>query len=336
MKEVKGQENEKGQIYLQNTKPKRRELIMHQPDWNKTADTYDQFAFSELEDSRVYLDAIGVREGDTVLDVCCGPGRLSVLAAERGAQVTGIDSAVRMLEHARANAEAFDVAARCDFRLLDWNCVLPHQNIAQHDVVIASRCRAIKDVAKLSALAKRTAAVQIFANAPSLPALWGVLFDGCGEAGKRPGDDGPAVAREGGPGEAGLHGPMGNPGVPGPGGRMPGFLHGSRETAPRYPGQRASSAYKRIINAVYDLGYDPNVRIMPERFRRVFATQAEAVEWVCALQPERAKGNEERVAYNLQPFLTHSDGGFEFCITTSAAIIWWDVRWPACWADWRE
>lgn len=65
------------------------------PNWDETADFYNTFSFRELDDSRTYLDAIGVGAGDTVLDVCCGPGRMSILAAERGAQVTGIDSAPR-------------------------------------------------------------------------------------------------------------------------------------------------------------------------------------------------------------------------------------------------
>ena len=134
--------------------------------WNNHADMYNEIAFSELDDSRTYLDAIGVRAGDSVLDVCCGPGSLSVLAAQRGARVVGIDSAEMMLSHARANAEAMGVADMCDFRLLDWDHVLPRQNLERADVVVASRCGAIMQVEKLSALATRTVGVQIFANAP--------------------------------------------------------------------------------------------------------------------------------------------------------------------------
>lgn len=48
------------------------------PNWNEIADFYSDFAFCELDDTRAYLDAIGVGEGDTLLDVCCGPGRVSV------------------------------------------------------------------------------------------------------------------------------------------------------------------------------------------------------------------------------------------------------------------
>lgn len=311
---------------------------MPKHDWNKTADTYNQFAFSELDDSRSYIESIGVQKGDTVLDVCCGPGRLSVLAAQAGARVTGIDSATKMLVHAQENAEAFGVAEACDFRLMDWEHVMPGQNLERHDVVIASRCGAMMDVAKLSTLAKRTAAVQIFANAPSLPALWDVLFSGCEAL------EGPEESHA--PKSAGLQ-PGIPPMLPMPGGLdmppagpmgpgKPGYPMGP--VAPKGFGGpsagRAPSAYKKIIDKVYEQGFDPNVRILPERFRKTFVTTEDAVAWVAALKPERAAGNEERLAHNVAPFLQPCDEGVEFLIATSAAIIWWDTRWPAAWAQW--
>lgn len=317
--------------------------------WNETADTYNQFVFSEIEDSNAYLEAIGVGEGDTMLDVCCGPGRLSVLGAQLGAKVTGIDSAEKMLAHARENAEAFGVANSCDFRLMDWEHVMPGQNVGRYDVVVASRCGAMMDIAKLSTLAKRTAAVQIFADAPSLPVLWDVLFSGCENPEKEKGHhDGRGPASQGASMFGGMPSvpsqPMGAPIPPAgpgmmPGGRPGGPGAGGPGGGPKGFGEpaagRAPSAYKQIIDKVYALGFDPNVRIMPERFRRTFKSRDEAVVWVGALKPERAKGNEERLAYNVAPFLHEIDGGIEFLISTSAAIIWWDTRWPAAWAEWE-
>lgn len=116
--------------------------------------------------------------------------------------------------------------------------------------------------------------------------------------------------------------PAGRPGPMGPGG--PGAPGGNRKP----------SAYKQLIDKVYDLGYDPNVRIMPERFRKAFATAAEANAWVCSLNPERARGNEERVAANVAPLLREVDGGVEFMIATAAAIVWWDVRGAAAGNPW--
>ena len=274
--------------------------------WNEISDFYNMFAFCELEDTDAYLDAIGVVEGKSVLDVCCGPGRISVLAARRGCNVRGIDSAERMLEYAQANAEAEGLGDHCKFTLLDWNRALPGQNVAKHDIVIASRCPAMMDIAKLSALANETAAVQIFADAPSIPQLKEVLFDGCG-------------APEG----AGA----GRPGAGGP--DMPG---GPMGLGPK--GGRKGSAYKAVIDKVYEAGYDPNVRILPERFRKTFASAEEACAWVCSLDPERGAGHESRVAKNIEPLLHQVDGGVELVIATAAAIIWWDVRGAAAVNPW--
>ncbi len=50
------------------------------------------------------LDAIGAKAGMRMLDVACGPGRLSDAAAKRGCIVTGLDYAEPMVNFAK---EAF-------------------------------------------------------------------------------------------------------------------------------------------------------------------------------------------------------------------------------------
>jgi ubiquinone/menaquinone biosynthesis C-methylase UbiE len=47
------------------------------------------------------LDAVGAARGTRLLDVACGPGRLSAAAARRGCTVAGIDFAEPMVELAR-------------------------------------------------------------------------------------------------------------------------------------------------------------------------------------------------------------------------------------------
>lgn len=289
--------------------------------WDEQADFYSSFAFSELDDTSVYLDEFGVKEGDSVLDVCCGPGRISVVAAARGARVTGIDSSPNMLEHARANAKSAGVEDRTTFQLIDWKNVLPGQNVEAHDVVIASRCGAMMDVEKLSTLANRTVGVQIFADAPSLPQLLDVIFDGCGVPDAPDAGADQPFAGHGGPGRPGGPGGSGGPGGPRPGG--PG------RPGPGGPGDLG--IYLSIAAKAHAAGFDPNVRILPERFRKVCPTKDEVLAWACALNPERSQGFEERVAQNIAPFLRETDAGIEFCIATAAALIWWDVRGPARW-----
>jgi SAM-dependent methyltransferase len=47
------------------------------------------------------LDSLGVREGTRLLDVGCGAGRALRMAADRGAEVSGIDAADGLLAYAR-------------------------------------------------------------------------------------------------------------------------------------------------------------------------------------------------------------------------------------------
>jgi ubiquinone/menaquinone biosynthesis C-methylase UbiE len=53
---------------------------------------------------RRLIEQSGVRPGTDVLDVGCGTGTLALLAADRGASVTGLDGDPAILERARAKA----------------------------------------------------------------------------------------------------------------------------------------------------------------------------------------------------------------------------------------
>jgi SAM-dependent methyltransferase len=56
--------------------------------------------------ARVLVEHAAPAVGERVLDVGCGTGSAALLAAERGARVTGVDPAPRLLEVARAEATA--------------------------------------------------------------------------------------------------------------------------------------------------------------------------------------------------------------------------------------
>lgn len=69
---------------------------------------------------------------------------------------------------------------------------------------------------------------------------------------------------------------------------------------------------------------------MPERFCKTFPTRGKALDWICGFSPERVEGNRSRVEANAAPFLTDTGEGVEFCIATTAAIVWWDVKASGC------
>jgi ubiquinone/menaquinone biosynthesis C-methylase UbiE len=70
--------------------------------WEQQASGYDAF-FGPITTRLVgpLLDAAGVRRGARVLDVATGPGYVAAAAAERGADVVGVDVAGAMLALAR-------------------------------------------------------------------------------------------------------------------------------------------------------------------------------------------------------------------------------------------
>lgn len=81
-----------------------RELYPHMFDENRFAQADEQV--------RKILKLTGVRRG-AVLDLCCGPGRHSVVLAKRGFQVTGVDRTRFLLNKARRHATS--ARARVEF-----------------------------------------------------------------------------------------------------------------------------------------------------------------------------------------------------------------------------
>jgi len=78
--------------------------------WQAKVATYDRL-WSPLtsEFGERLLDAAGVKAGSHVLDVACGPGRVTAAAAARGAKAVGVDFSDRMVEHAKSLFPALDV-----------------------------------------------------------------------------------------------------------------------------------------------------------------------------------------------------------------------------------
>ena len=76
-------------------------------------------AFTRGTDQEVdfLIDALGLRAGQRVLDVGCGPGRHALALAERGIDVTGVDASPDFVALARAAADARALPA--SFAVLD-------------------------------------------------------------------------------------------------------------------------------------------------------------------------------------------------------------------------
>jgi SAM-dependent methyltransferase len=78
------------------------------------AGDYDYFS-RYMESSAVeFLDSVSIEAGSRLLDVACGSGQLALLAARRGASVTGLDIAGNSILAARGRAQADGLDARFD------------------------------------------------------------------------------------------------------------------------------------------------------------------------------------------------------------------------------
>jgi SAM-dependent methyltransferase len=75
---------------------------------------YDYFS-RYMEASAVeFLDSLGVDPGTSLLDVACGSGQLALIAARRGAKVSGVDIATNAILAARGRAELEGLNVRFD------------------------------------------------------------------------------------------------------------------------------------------------------------------------------------------------------------------------------
>jgi ubiquinone/menaquinone biosynthesis C-methylase UbiE len=61
-----------------------------------------------------FIDRLDLKPGMRVLDVACGSGNLAIFAAQKGADVTGVDIASNLVETARRRAESAGLNIRVD------------------------------------------------------------------------------------------------------------------------------------------------------------------------------------------------------------------------------
>jgi len=87
----------------------------------EVAQRYEDKRFSrggrliDRREKEAVLDALGPLEDQRVLEVACGTGRFTVMLAERGADVVGVDISAAMLEEGREKAQAAGVSDTLEF-----------------------------------------------------------------------------------------------------------------------------------------------------------------------------------------------------------------------------
>ena len=144
--------------------------------WDAFASRYDGYSKLQAFHTEAQIEAMQLQPDETLLDVGSGSGRISIPASRRAREVTSLDTSKGMLEVLTHNAKA---AGAHNVRPLHlpWEDVEPGVNLPLHDVVIASRSPAMKDLKKLDALARRSVYVMSFCG-PSLKSFHDSLVKG--------------------------------------------------------------------------------------------------------------------------------------------------------------
>lgn len=120
------------------TSPYQDWLLQSRALWDAAAESFDEAPDHGLGDAAVrtawsaLLEAYVPSDGAAIVDIGCGTGSLSVLLAELGCRVTGIDLSPEMLARARAKAQAAGVDVT--FQMMD--AAFPQLEPEQFDMVV--------------------------------------------------------------------------------------------------------------------------------------------------------------------------------------------------------
>jgi len=104
--------------------------------WNKIASKFDQWM--EKDDyPHEMVNKIKINERDTVLDVGCGNGAITIPLAKKARSVTALDISTKMLDILRGKATMENLS---NIKTINKNIVdVEAEEIGHHDVVVASR-----------------------------------------------------------------------------------------------------------------------------------------------------------------------------------------------------
>ena len=248
--------------------------------WDDNAAVYNKMSALEEELTILQVEAMPLEPDMSVIDLGCGCGRLTVPVAKRVKAVTALDSSRNMLDNCIANAKAASLTNVTPV-FMDVFEAVAGENVPVHDFAFCSRSAALWDIDRISSFGSKYAAIDIWANAPTIPEQIGKLFAGTSDAAK------------------------GRPGRP--------------------PMSDRRIGYNAFWNTVYDKGYEPNISVVPDGFKHLYATREEAYEDLLML----GSVDEDKMDIyhqNVDKFLTEKDGGFELFLETRSCIIWWETH----------
>lgn len=123
--------------------------------WNEGAAGWDRRTEFEKAFTQAQVAALDILSTDTVLDACCGTGRLTIPLARRAKSVTGLDAGQNMLDYCADYACREGLDNVRTIPVSNWHDVRPGVDFPLHDVVVACISPASSDIIKLSQCARR-------------------------------------------------------------------------------------------------------------------------------------------------------------------------------------
>ncbi|WP_234411941.1 class I SAM-dependent methyltransferase [Campylobacter concisus] len=140
--------------------------------WDDVANMYNEMTRMEAASTLNLLSNLPITKDDSVLDVGCGPARLSVPLAKLAKSVSALDPFAKMLEYAKKNAKEAG-AKNINFIQKDWSDEQSLKDLPKHDIVLASRSVGLFDIKKLCKFAKKYVVMTSFLmDYPSLKTFW--------------------------------------------------------------------------------------------------------------------------------------------------------------------
>ncbi len=105
-------------------------------DWNKRAPNFGKSA--KKDDYHIKLiEKMDISKEDSILDLGCGEGSITIPLAKKAKSVTGVDSAYKMLEILNEKAKEANVE---NIQTIEEDLTkITAENVGKHDIVVASR-----------------------------------------------------------------------------------------------------------------------------------------------------------------------------------------------------
>lgn len=246
--------------------------------WDNTAHMYNEMTKMEKNSTAYTLSLLPITKKDSVVDIGCGPGRLSVPLAQMAKRVTSVDAFGKMLEFAKANAKKAGLK-NINFIQKSWTDEDALKLIGKHDIAIASRSVGLSDIEKLNKIAKKYAVMICFFKSSLRQ-----------------------IAQN--------------------------FLVGVKEQKmPPQPFKQDERmlGYNITFNLLYDMGANPNVRIITDIYEKDFESKAQAYEFFRFLG-EIPKDKEKTYKANVDKYVFETKNGFRFEQKAQSYVMWWDTR----------